>query len=113
MRLLRLALAIAIIYQGIELEQWLFVVIGGLFALMPLMNIGCCGNNGCATPLPKTKQKNNVYRIIMKLFFQKNLLIITGISLGLIAGYLYWHFMDVQKVVPSHQILETALYMVE
>lgn len=56
MRLLRLALAIAIIYQGIELEQWLFVVIGGLFALMPLMNIGCCGNNGCATPLPKSKQ---------------------------------------------------------
>lgn len=49
----------------------------------------------------------------MKLFFQKNLLIITGIALGLIAGYLYWHFMDVQKVVPSHQILETALYMVE
>lgn len=56
MRLLRLAMAIAIIYQGIELEQWLFVVIGGLFALMPLMNIGCCGNHGCAIPLPKSKQ---------------------------------------------------------
>ena len=56
MRLLRLALAIAIIYQGIEFEQWLFVVIGGLFALMPLMNIGCCGTNGCATSLPKSKQ---------------------------------------------------------
>lgn len=28
----------------------------------------------------------------MKLFFQKNLLIISGIALGLIAGYLYWHF---------------------
>lgn len=35
-RLLRLALAITIIYQGIDLEQWLFVAIGGLLALMPL-----------------------------------------------------------------------------
>ena len=56
MRLLRLALAIAIIYQGIDLQHWLFVGIGGLLALMPLMNIGCCGTNGCATPLPKSKQ---------------------------------------------------------
>lgn len=57
MRLLRLAMGIALIYQGIELQQWLFVVMGGLFSLMPLLNIGCCGTNACATPISKS-QKN-------------------------------------------------------
>ncbi|MBS7320691.1 MAG: hypothetical protein Q4G18_02435 [Myroides sp.] len=55
-RLLRLALAITIIYQGIDLEQWLFVAIGGLLALMPLFNIGCCGASGCSTTFSKSKQ---------------------------------------------------------
>lgn len=58
MRVLRLALAISIIYQGIDLKQWLFVAIGGLLALMPLLNIGCCSTNECATPL-STSKKNN------------------------------------------------------
>lgn len=29
----------------------------------------------------------------MKLFFQKHLITLAGISLGLITGYLYWHFI--------------------
>lgn len=29
----------------------------------------------------------------MKLFFQKHLITLVGISLGLITGYLYWHFI--------------------
>lgn len=58
MRLLRLALAIAIIYQGVDLGQWLFVVIGGLFALMPLLNIGCCSTSSCTTPLSQSKKNN-------------------------------------------------------
>lgn len=29
----------------------------------------------------------------MKLFFQKHLITLVGIGLGLIAGYLYWHFV--------------------
>lgn len=57
MRLLRLAMAIAIIYQGIDLQQWLFVGIGLLLALMPLLNIGCCGTNGCS--VPRNQSKNN------------------------------------------------------
>lgn len=56
MQFLRLALAIAIIYQGIDVQHWLFVAIGILLALTPIMNIGCCGTNGCTTPLPKSKQ---------------------------------------------------------
>lgn len=58
MRVLRLALAFSIIYQGIDLKQWLFVAIGGLLTLMPLLNIGCCSTNECATPL-STSKKNN------------------------------------------------------
>ena len=33
----------------------------------------------------------------MKPFFQKHLLTIVGIGLGLLAGYLYWHFVGCQS----------------
>lgn len=49
MRVLRLALGIFVIAQGIHAKEWWFVVMGGLFSLMPLLNIGCCGASGCKT----------------------------------------------------------------
>lgn len=49
MRVLRLALGIFIIVQGIMAKEWLIAGLGGLFALMPLMGIGCCGLSGCRT----------------------------------------------------------------
>lgn len=49
MRILRLAMAIFIIFQGIETAQWLFVIAGIIFALMPIFNVGCCGTSGCNT----------------------------------------------------------------
>lgn len=50
MRLFRLILGVLIIIQGFVSKEWLFVGLGGLFTLMPLLNIGCgCGNNGCKT----------------------------------------------------------------
>lgn len=45
MRVLRLALGIFIIVQG--------VVAGVMFSLMPLLNIGCCGASVCNTPIRK------------------------------------------------------------
>lgn len=57
MRILRLALGIFIIVQGVQAQQWLFVGLGGLFSLMPLLNIGCCGVSGCNTPIRKSNQK--------------------------------------------------------
>ncbi len=48
MRLLRLAMGIFIVVQGILYNQWFFVVIGAVFSLMPLFNVGCCTTN-CAT----------------------------------------------------------------
>lgn len=57
MRVLRLALGIFVIVQGIMAKEWLLVGFGGLFSLMPLMNIGCCGVSGCSTPAPKSNKK--------------------------------------------------------
>lgn len=49
MRVVRLAFGIYIIIQGLELNQWLFVGLGVLFSLMPLLNIGCCSTGNCST----------------------------------------------------------------
>lgn len=57
MRVLRLALGIYIIVQGFVDNQWLFVALGGLFSLMPLLNIGCCCASGCNTPVRKSNKK--------------------------------------------------------
>lgn len=57
MRVLRLGLGIFVIVQGIMAKEWLLVGLGGLFSLMPLMNIGCCGVSGCSTPAPKSNKK--------------------------------------------------------
>ena len=50
MRVIRLGLGVFIIVQGIQTSEWMFVVLGGIFSLMPLLNIGCGGTNGCSTP---------------------------------------------------------------
>lgn len=57
MRVLRLALGIFIVVQGIMAKEWLLVGLGGLFSLMPLMNIGCCGVSGCNTPISRSNKK--------------------------------------------------------
>lgn len=56
-RVLRLAIGIFIIVQGVMANQWLFVGLGGLFSLMPLMNIGCCGTSSCNAPIKRSHQK--------------------------------------------------------
>lgn len=57
MRILRLGLGIFIIVQGIMAKEWMLAGLGGLFSLMPLMNIGCCGVSGCSTPVPRSNKK--------------------------------------------------------
>lgn len=57
MRVLRLALGVFVIIQGIQTGEWMFIVLGGLFSIMPLMNIGCCGTQACNTPIPKSNKK--------------------------------------------------------
>ena len=57
MRILRLALGIIIATQGIVAGETLTVILGLLFATMSIVNIGCCGTNGCAVN-PGRSNKN-------------------------------------------------------
>ncbi|MBX2951773.1 MAG: hypothetical protein KF870_04670 [Leadbetterella sp.] len=50
-RLLRLAIAVAIIVQGILVKDGMFITLGVLFSIMPVMNIGC-GAGGTCNPRP-------------------------------------------------------------
>ena len=59
MRVFRLALGIYIIVQGVQANEWMFIVLGALFSIMPLMNIGCCGTSGCNTTQVSTKNIKN------------------------------------------------------
>lgn len=63
MRIIRLVLGIAVIIQGIVLAEWMFIVLGGFFSLMPLLNIGCCGATGCNTR-PQKNSRNITEDII-------------------------------------------------
>lgn len=56
-RVLRLALGIYIIAQGVIENQWMFVALGALFSLMPLLNIGYCSASGCNTPVSNSNKK--------------------------------------------------------
>ena len=56
MRLLRLILGIIIIVQGIQGNDWSFILLGSLFSLMPIFNVGCCGASGCNTSYVNTNK---------------------------------------------------------
>ena len=56
MRLLRLILGLIIIVQGIRGNDWSFILLGSLFSLMPIFNVGCCGASGCNTSYVKTNK---------------------------------------------------------
>lgn len=61
MRIIRLVLGIIVIVQGIQANEWMFVALGGLFTLMPLLNIGCCSTAGCSTTYNSRKNKATEY----------------------------------------------------
>lgn len=48
MRVIRLALGVLVIIQSISEKNYMLTVAGGLFAFLALINVGCCGTNGCA-----------------------------------------------------------------
>ncbi|HUH73173.1 MAG TPA: hypothetical protein VLZ75_02085 [Chitinophagales bacterium] len=53
MRFIRLALGIAIIIQGVQASEWMFIVLGAMFSLMPIFNLGCSSGN-CSIPKDKS-----------------------------------------------------------
>jgi hypothetical protein len=59
MRWLRLVLALIMIVQAFIVKDIVLGIIGLLFVLSALFNIGCCGAGGCYTPTPNNKKTNN------------------------------------------------------
>lgn len=60
-RLIRLVIGVFIIVQGVQSKDWMLVTLGGVFSLMPIMNIGCCSTNNCNTHTSKnTKDINDI-----------------------------------------------------
>ena len=59
LRFVRLALGIAVIIQGVQASEWMFVVLGALFSLMPIFNLGCSGGN-CSVPNRKNLTQEEV-----------------------------------------------------
>lgn len=57
LRLLRLGMGIAILIQAIYTHHHTLILMGIIFTLMPIFNIGCCGANGCTTSINKTSSK--------------------------------------------------------
>lgn len=53
MRFLRIGLGIFIIVQSVIIKDWTMGVLGIVFSIMPIFNIGCCGAGGCVTTPPK------------------------------------------------------------
>lgn len=56
-RVLRLILGIAVIVQGVLVKDWMFIILGGLFSLMPLLNQRCNSSTGC--DLPSKRYRRN------------------------------------------------------
>ena len=56
MRIIRLLLGMVIIAQGAYTKNWIFVIVGLLFTLLPLFNIGGCGTASCNTSTTSTNK---------------------------------------------------------
>lgn len=50
-RVLRLAMGIAILVQAVLANDVLFGMIGILFTAMPVFNLGCCAGGNCSAPV--------------------------------------------------------------
>ena len=46
-RILRLVIGVTIIGQAFIMHEWLLGVGGGMLTSMAVLNIGCCGTQGC------------------------------------------------------------------
>lgn len=59
MRLVRLVLGMVIAIQAVANKDAMFAVFWVLFAVMALLNYGCCGISGCDVPTKKSTQTTN------------------------------------------------------
>lgn len=59
MRFTRLALGIFIIAQAVMVKDITMGLMGIFFTALPLLNIGCCGGNGCHAPVKRNSKATN------------------------------------------------------
>ena len=62
-RIIRLALGVAAIAQGVTTNEYILTIAGVLILFMALLNIGCCGASGCSIQ-PKKNETNNAKEVI-------------------------------------------------
>jgi hypothetical protein len=60
MRILRMGMGLWLIYSAFVDHQPLLGLLGGLFALQAIMNVGCCGSGGCATPYTRQSTSKTI-----------------------------------------------------
>jgi hypothetical protein len=47
MRILRLVIGVTVIGQAVMMQELLLAIGGGMLTTMAVLNIGCCGSQGC------------------------------------------------------------------
>jgi len=62
-RFIRLGLGVLILIQGVTMGDKVSLLLGSLFTLMPLFNMGCCGVGGCDVNYKKQTSENNIEEI--------------------------------------------------
>ena len=60
MRMLRLVVGVWGVYVSIEDRQPVFGILGGVFILQSLLNVGCCGKGSCKIPQNQNHCLNNI-----------------------------------------------------
>jgi hypothetical protein len=56
-RILRLVIGVTVIGQAFIMQEWLLGIGGGMLTTMAVLNIGCCGTQGCAVTPKKDAVK--------------------------------------------------------
>jgi hypothetical protein len=57
MRTLRLALGVFVTLQASLSGDWLFILLGVLFSLLSVFNVGCCAAGTCNTSPPRRPER--------------------------------------------------------
>lgn len=58
MRFIRVALGVFILIEGFKSTSYFSLAIGGLLLWQGVMNVGCCGANGCDTNVNYNKDQS-------------------------------------------------------
>jgi hypothetical protein len=58
MRLLRGGIALWAFWQVYHTGEWILLIPGVLFGMQAVLNVGCCGSAGCATPPNRTTSQH-------------------------------------------------------